>query len=157
VAGRINGVHHIALSVPSLEQARDFYVGLLGFEEGSSGSWEKGTEMNDRIMRLTGSSGRAMFVKAGNIFLEFFEFATPAPAPLEPDRPVCNYGYTHIALDVSDLASVHARLSAAGMDFHTDPLSGYGVTTTYGRDPFGNVIELQEIHEDEHVKRVPLP
>ncbi|HTJ63584.1 MAG TPA: VOC family protein [Alphaproteobacteria bacterium] len=156
MAGRINGLHHVALSVPDLDQARDFYVGLLGFEEGPSGSWEPGTAMNDRIMRLTGSSGRAMFVKAGNVFLEFFEFASPAPAPLVRDRPVCNYGYTHMALDVTDLAAIHARLSAAGMDFHTDPLSGYGVTTTYGRDPFGNVIELQEIHDEGYVKRVAL-
>jgi catechol 2,3-dioxygenase-like lactoylglutathione lyase family enzyme len=156
MAGRINGVHHIALSVPDLDKARKFYVGLLGFEEGPAGSWAPGTAMNDRIMRLTGSSGRAMFVRAGNIFLEFFEFATPKPAPLEPDRPVCNYGYTHMALDVTDLASIHTRLEAAGMDFHTIPLDGYGVSTTYGRDPFGNVIELQEIHNEDHVKRVAL-
>lgn len=97
-----------------------------------------------------------MFVRAGNIFLEFFEFATPKPAPLDPDRPVCNYGYTHMALDVTDLPAIHARLEAAGMDFHTTPLSGYGVSTTYGRDPFGNVIELQEIHDESHVKRVML-
>jgi catechol 2,3-dioxygenase-like lactoylglutathione lyase family enzyme len=156
MTGRINGVHHIALSVPDLDKAREFYVGLLGFEEGPAGSWELGTAMNDRIMRLKNSSGRAMFVRAGNIFLEFFEFVTPKPAPLEPDRPVCNYGYTHLALDVTDLAAVHARLAAAGMDFHTTPLTGYGVSTTYGRDPFGNVIELQEIHSEEHVKRVAL-
>ena len=81
---------------------------------------------------------------------------TPKPAPLEPDRPVSNYGYTHMALDVTDLASIHARLAAAGMDFHTTPLDGYGVSTTYGRDPFGNVIELQEIHDETHVKRVAL-
>jgi catechol 2,3-dioxygenase-like lactoylglutathione lyase family enzyme len=156
MTGRINGVHHIALSVPDLDKAREFYVGLLGFEEGPTGSWEPGMAMSDRIMRLKNSSGRAMFVRAGNIFLEFFEFATPKPAPLEPDRPVCNYGYTHMALDVTDVASIHARLSAAGMDFHTAPLSGYGVSTTYGRDPFGNVIELQEIHDEGHVKRVAL-
>ena len=156
MTGRINGVHHIALSVPDLGTARDFWVGLLRLEVGPAGPWEPGTAMNDRIMRLKDSSGRAMFVRAGNIFLEFFEFATPQPAPLEPDRPVCNYGYTHMALDVTGLASIHARLTAAGMDFHTTPLDGYGVSTTYGRDPFGNVIELQEIFDESHVKRVAL-
>jgi len=153
---RINGVHHVAISVPDLEKAREFYVDVLGFEEGPSGSWEQGTQMNDRIMRLRETSGRVLFVRAGNIFIEFFEFATPKPAPLEPNRPVCNYGYTHIALDVTDLASIHARLVTAGMEFHTTPLTGYGVTTTYGRDPFGNVIELQEILSEENMTRLSI-
>ena len=133
MAGRINGVHHIAISVPDLDKAREFYVGLLGFEEGPAGSWAPGTAMNDRIMRLKDSSGRALFVRAGNIFIEFFEFATPKPAPLEPDRPVNNYGYTHMALDVTDLASIHARLVASGVDFHTTPITGYGVRRSITR------------------------
>ena len=154
MSGRINGVHHVALSVPDLDKAREFYVEILGFEEGAGGSWQQGTAMTDRMMRLENTSGRILFVRAGNIFLEFFEFATPRPAPLDQDRPVCNYGYTHIALDVTDLAAIHARLAAAGMDFHTAPLNGYGVNATYGRDPFGNVIELQEILTEVNVPRL---
>ena len=156
MSGRINGIHHIALSVPDLETARAFYVGLLGFEEDTRGEWRRGSAMVDAVMGLEDSSGRSMLIRAGNIFLEFFEFVTPEPPPLDPDRPVSHYGYTHLALDVTDIEAVHARLEAAGMRFHTTPQTGYGVGTTYGRDPFGNVIELQEIHEESYVKRVPL-
>ena len=156
MAGRINGVHHIALSVPDLETARAFYVAVLGFAEDTRGEWRKGSMIVDAVMGLEGSSGRSMLIRAGNIFLEFFEFVTPAPPPQDPDRPVSHCGYTHLALDVTDIAAVHARLEAAGMRFHTAPQTGYGVGTTYGRDPFGNVIELQEIHEETYVKRVPL-
>jgi catechol 2,3-dioxygenase-like lactoylglutathione lyase family enzyme len=154
MAGRINFVHHVALSVPDLEKAKEFYVGLLGFEEGPGGAWEQGTAMIDRIMRLENTSGRSLFVRAGNIFLELFEFATPQPAPLEEARPVCNYGYTHISLDVTDLPEIHARLEAAGIEFHTAPMTGYGVIATYGRDPFGNVIELQEILKEGAMPRL---
>ena len=156
MSGRINGIHHIALSVPDLETARAFYVDLLGFEEDTRGEWHKGAVMVDAVMGLKDSSGRSMLIRAGNIFLEFFEFATPELPPLDLNRPVSHYGYAHLALDVTDIAAVHARLEAAGMRFHTAPQSGYGVGTTYGRDPFGNVIELQEIHEESYVKRVAL-
>lgn len=154
MTGRINGVHHVALSVPDLEKAKEFYVGLLGFEEGPGGLWGQGTAMTDRIMRLENTSGRSLFIRAGNVFLEFFEFATPEPDPLDEARPVCNYGYTHISLDVTDIAAVHARLDAAGMSFHTAPMTGFGVSATYGRDPFGNVIELQEILKEGAMPRL---
>jgi len=47
---------------------------------------------------------------------------------------------------VTDLDAEYARLKAAGMTFHCPPQSiGMDVRTTYGRDPDGNVIELQEV------------
>jgi len=152
MTGGIKGIHHIALSVPNLEEARAFYVGVLGFKEGVQGNWKKGNDIVDAVMDLKDSSGRSLLVRAGNIYLELFEYLTPTPAPLEPNRPVCNYGYIHMAFDVEDIESVHRRLAAAGMKFHTAPKTAYGVTTTYGRDPFGNVIELQEIHDSRYVK-----
>ena len=63
-----------------------------------------------------------------------------------PRRPVSDHGITHICLDVTDLDGEYDRLAAAGMTFHCPPQRiGDDVKTTYGRDPDGNVIELQEI------------
>jgi glyoxylase I family protein len=98
-----------------------------------------------------------MLLQAGNLYVEIFEFATPVPAPLDPAPAVHRYGFTHIALDVSDIEAVHQRLRAAGMTFHCVPQSGYGVRTTYGRDPFGNLIELQEIDEEGKFPRLGRP
>jgi catechol 2,3-dioxygenase-like lactoylglutathione lyase family enzyme len=58
---------------------------------------------------------------------------------------VCDHGITHIALDVRDIHAEYERLSAAGMRFHCPPLDMGGIKATYGRDPDGNVVELQEI------------
>jgi catechol 2,3-dioxygenase-like lactoylglutathione lyase family enzyme len=90
-------------------------------------------------------------LRAGNAFIELFQYASPAPKSGDPKRPVCDHGITHVCLDVRDVDAEYARLSAAGMEFHCPPRDiGGGLKTTYGRDPDGNVIELQEILTEEN-------
>ena len=110
----INGIHHIGLSVPDIERARDFYVGLLGFEEGSRVEWGGAAEV-DAIMRLRGTSGKMMILRAGNAFIEMFEFATPVPDRPVGERGINQYGFTHLCLDVDDTEAAYARLLAAGL------------------------------------------
>ncbi|MBK7949076.1 MAG: VOC family protein [Deltaproteobacteria bacterium] len=149
----IHGVHHIAMSVPDLDRAHAFYVGILGFEEIFRDGW-RDAPLVDRVMGVEGGSGRAMLLEAGNLYLEIFEFEKPVPAPLDPAPAVNRYGFTHIALDVTDIEAIHRRLTEAGMTFTCVPQSSYGLQTTYGRDPFGNLIELQEIHEESLMPRL---
>lgn len=141
----IRGVHHVAISVPDLEKARAFYVDILGCTECARTEWKR-AEVPDRILDLKGTAAKLMMLRAGdNFFLELFEFSAPDPGPLDTNRPVVKYGYTHFCFEVSDIAAVHKRLAAAGMRFHCDPQASPNSTATYGRDPFGNVIELIEI------------
>lgn len=150
----INGIHHVGMSVPDLDRARDFYVDLLGFEEVNRVEWG-GAEEVDAIMRLRGTSGRLMVLRAANAFIEMFEFATPAPDRPEGERGVNQYGFTHLCLDVSDTEGAYRRLLAAGVDFHCQPIGTAGVKAVYCRDPFGNVLELQQIVDESTMKRLP--
>jgi catechol 2,3-dioxygenase-like lactoylglutathione lyase family enzyme len=145
----VNGIHHVALSVPDMKKAHEFYSDLLGFEKvgGNDFSWGEGSEGPDRVLRLKNSAANYSMLKAGNIYLELFEFSSPKQPAQDPDKPVSTYGYTHFAFDVTGIEDLYRRLVAAGMDFHTEPQHFTGVSSTYGRDPFGNVIELQEIHD----------
>ena len=87
-------------------------------------------------------------LRAGNAYVELFQYETPSPRPGSPSRPVCDHGLTHICLDVTDLDAEYERLRAAGMRFHCPPQDlGPGLRTTYGRDPDGNVVELQEVSD----------
>jgi catechol 2,3-dioxygenase-like lactoylglutathione lyase family enzyme len=106
------------------------------------------------MMGVTGGSGQVLLLKAGNLFLEFFRFDSPAPAMPDGPPAVNRPGYTHIALDVTDIEALHRRLAEAGMSFNCPPQTGYGVRATYGRDPFGNLIELQQIDDDTHMPRL---
>jgi glyoxylase I family protein len=142
----IRGVHHTAISTPDLDRALAFYRDLLGLPVVFEFAWPAGTEVADRITGLRDSAARVVMLQAGNAFIELFQYASPVPRPNDPRRPVADHGITHICLDIKDLDAEYTRLAAAGMTFHCPPQdAGPGVRTTYGRDPDGNVIELQEV------------
>ena len=140
----IRKVHHIAISTPNLERLVDFYRDVLGFEVLEEFAWEKGSRSADRVVGLKDSAAKAIMLKGGDFHLEIFEFESPEPKPVDPERPVCDHGLTHFSFEVDDVQSVYDRLKEAGMRFHCPPekLGDLG-TATYGRDPDGNVIELQ--------------
>jgi len=104
----------------------------------------KGIESVDRLIGLRDSSARMAMLKLRNAMLEIFEFASPAPKPGDPDRPVNDCGLTHICLHVSGIDDEYQRLRNAGMRFHSPPLDAGPTRCCYGRDPDGNVIELLE-------------
>lgn len=142
----IRGIHHASISTGDLDRALGFYRDLLGFQEVAREAWAVGDAVADRITGLKESAATMVMLRAGNACLELFEYSSPTPKPGDPDRPVCDHGITHICLDVLDVDQEYARLKAAGMRFHCPPHDlGDVVRTTYGRDPDGNIVELQEL------------
>jgi catechol 2,3-dioxygenase-like lactoylglutathione lyase family enzyme len=102
------------------------------------------------MIGLDGSAARQVMLKAGNAFLELFQYESPYGPTADPDRTPANHGYTHFCIDVTDIDAEHARLSANGMTFHStaptvDELGHARLRAIYGRDPDGNIVELQEI------------
>ncbi|GGC13677.1 hypothetical protein GCM10011494_35670 [Novosphingobium endophyticum] len=155
------GVHHIGVSVPDLAKAREFYLDILGaVEEVEPLSWSDNPFI-DKVVGLEGSAADQFFCRLGNVQIEVFEYSAPKQAPLDTTRGVNEYGYTHIALQVEDLAAVHERIVAAGLPVHVPPdLSTIttgahgrkqGYSGTYCRDFFGNVFEILEIHKTPEI------
>ena len=144
----INGIHHVAISVDDLDRAEAFYCKTLGFEVVERYDFEP-SDLGDRITGLTNAAARSLMIAAGNVYLEVFEFLSPEPAGYDGDRPVCDLGYTHLALDVdpAHIDAIYTELGNAGVRWHHPPCdeTGDNLTMTYGRDPFGNVIELQAL------------
>lgn len=160
----IQGVHHIGVSVPDIEKAREFYVDLLGaVEEVEPLAWSDNPFI-DEIVGLKDSAAKQFMCRLGNTYIEVFEYASPRSAPQDPDRGVHNFGYTHFGVQVDDLAACYERLVAAGIRVHAAPdLSTItthpdgtktGYSATYCRDFFGNVFEIMEIHETHEIRRV---
>ena len=139
-----NGIHHIAMSVPSLEEARKFYIDLLGMKEVSTYSWENSPRM-DAVTGLKDTAGEMMWVDAGNMLLELFEYRSPTPRAVRPEG-VHNFGYTHFCLDIRDAAGLYEKLKATGMAIYSEPQHSANALKFYGKDPFGNVIEFQEVY-----------
>jgi catechol 2,3-dioxygenase-like lactoylglutathione lyase family enzyme len=152
----IQGVHHVAVSVPDIEVARRFYIDLLGAQETFKTEWSEGNAFINEIVGLEECSGRQFMARLGNTFIEVFEYLTPRSPDADARRPVNLFGYTHFGLQVDDIEAVYERMLAAGITFHTPPKHGggpeadgsgkVGFIATYGRDFFGNVFELIEIN-----------
>ena len=157
----IGGVHHVAVATGDLDRLIRFYCDQLGFTLLKQGSWEAGSDVVDRIVGLKDSAARTAVLRAGNLYIELFQYVSPPGQPGDPDRPVSDHGYTHFCLDVTDIDAEYERLKAAGMRFHGPPPSASemrrgDIRSTYGRDPDGNVIELQEILDDRSPMRLPV-
>jgi catechol 2,3-dioxygenase-like lactoylglutathione lyase family enzyme len=95
------------------------------------------------------SATPAALLLQDNAFIEIFEYSAPTPAPSQPDRPVCDYGVTHVALIVDDVQAEYDRLKALGVLFHAPPREDF--RAVYGRDPDGNVFELMEVSPDSKI------
>ena len=144
----ICGIHHAAISTPELRRCVDFYTKLFGFEVVSQSGWPKGTDDLDDLVGLESSSTDVAMLRLGTSMIEVFQFASPAPAPVDPARPVNDHGITHICIHVKDLPAEYERLSAAGMRFNSEPKEVSPTTVcVYGRDPDGNVLELIELKD----------
>jgi glyoxylase I family protein len=148
----INGLHHAAIATHDIDRIVEFYVSMMGFEIVSKGGWDVGDDDIDGMVGLQGSASKVAMLQAGNCFLEVFEYLSPRGRRRDPDYPVCDTGFTHIGLNVTDIEAEFERLSAAGMRFHGRPIDRPpGVLrAAYGRDPDGNVIELVEVMTPDH-------
>lgn len=145
----IRGIHHVAVSTGDLDRLVGFYTEHLGFEIAMETSWRDRPVIDD-IIGLKNSAARQVMLRAGNAYVEVFEYQSPVGKPGDPERPACDHGYTHFCLDVEDLDAEYTRLAAAGMRFNCPPppldsLGSGKIRAVYGRDPDGNLIELQEI------------
>lgn len=114
------GIDHVQLAMPhgGEEQARRFYVGVLGMEE------------VDKPAHLAVNGGCWFEGGTAHVHLGVEEGHKPSRK-------------AHPALLVADLSILRHRLEMAGVPFtEGKPLEGYvrGDTT----DPFGNRIELME-------------
>jgi catechol 2,3-dioxygenase-like lactoylglutathione lyase family enzyme len=140
-------LHHTGISTPNLDRLVTFYCELLGFEEVSRSTWERGFEDADSVLGLVDTAAEMVLLRLGDTHLEVFEFRHPAPGPAPVDRPVSDSGINHICLSVNDVASEYERLTIAGMQFHSTPRDIGDGPFAYGRDPDGNVVELWEARQ----------
>jgi catechol 2,3-dioxygenase-like lactoylglutathione lyase family enzyme len=139
----ILGVHHPALSVPDMQRALDFYCGVVGFEVTMEAEIPSGIAPMNSAFGVADAGCKVRMLRKGNTCIELFEFAKGDNAG-DPRRPVNRHGITHFALATDDYQKDYDHLAANGVAFHTPPMGEPPARWAYGRDPFGNVIELLE-------------
>ncbi len=140
----IRGIHHIGVHVHDMDRMIRFYEEAFGFElVGEGFSWSD-DEFIDRIVDVPGSAARGCMLRAGTCYMELFQYSAPAPNSSTPLAPF-DKGYTHFCVDVTEIEIEVERLKTVGMTFSEPaPINMGHVKSLYGRDPEGNVIEVQE-------------
>lgn len=139
----IKGVHHIAIGVPDLDQALQFYRDVLGFSVEQETEITEDHEKAGAAVGIPGFAARMAMLETGNIRIELWQYSKPEQRDRRSDP--ADLGYPHFALEVEDIEAECERLSSAGMTFVGPPVDFEPLKAVYGRDPFGNLIELLEV------------
>jgi glyoxylase I family protein len=144
----IRGIHHVALHTGNFDAMASFYREAFGFEPALEEVVWRENRTIDGLIDVPGSSARTLMLKAKNCYLELFEYLSP-PGRTDPPLRPHDRGYTHFCVDVKNIEEEFQRLLKVGMTFPADAPGDFGsVKMIYGRDPDGNVIEIQELSSD---------
>ncbi|WP_343611624.1 VOC family protein [Novosphingobium sp.] len=129
--------HHGGVSVPSLDEALDWYGNVLGFE------------LEKRFYIEAARSHTAM-VRKGPLRFEIFEVEGAAPLPEErrhPPSDLKTHGNKHVAFRVADLEAFLTEMEAKEVDIAFVVRENFG-KGCFIRDCAGNLIEFVEESND---------
>lgn len=153
----IRGIHHVAVHVHDFERMTKFYREAFGFEiVGEAFDWAD-SEFIDKIVDVPNSAARGAMLRAGTCYIEMFQYRAPKPTVTEPLNAF-DKGYTHFCVDVTEIEYEVERLKGLGMTFsQPGPVDVGHVKSIYGRDPEGNLIEIQQTaeHCDFRLDKLP--
>jgi methylmalonyl-CoA/ethylmalonyl-CoA epimerase len=126
--------HHVALSVPNLEETIQWYQDKLGFT------------MTLR-RELPQFSTRQAFLELNGFQIEVFERENSTrtqPSPVNVPDDLLTQGYKHIAFTVDDIDAIATELKRRNVEVALEPVTDeeLGLTICFIKDSNGNLIEL---------------
>lgn len=138
-------LHHPAIVVPDLEAGIAFYSNFLDVSEKFRFDWDETDRVAiERVIDMSESSAIAVMLEGDGFHIELFEFVEPSSDVIPQARRASDLGIRHLAFDVDDIDEACAQFVAAGGTFHDTPQLLGNALCIYGRDPFGNIIELMQ-------------
>ena len=125
--------HHGGVSVPSLEEAIDWYGRVLGFAV-------------EKRFYIEPARAHAAMVKKGALRFEIFEVEGASPLPEDRRHPPADlrtHGNKHVAFRVADLEGFLGEMAAKDVDVAFVVREAFG-KGCFIRDCAGNLIEFVE-------------
>jgi catechol 2,3-dioxygenase-like lactoylglutathione lyase family enzyme len=127
---------HVAISVPDLDAARDWYAGAFGLAAGP-------------VVAIGGAGVTGTVLRHASGFrIELLHRPEATAGPIEtggPDEATLTLGYGHLCWRSDDVTADHDRLVAAGAVSRIAPRPSPqrpGATICFLTDPWGNLLEI---------------
>jgi glyoxylase I family protein len=137
--------YHIGIEVPDLDEGLRFYRDILGFEE----AWRYYSDgpFMESLIGISGVSVTTVqLLVPGGSRVELQEYR---PQGNVGENRVTNQGLNHLCFGVVDVDAAYESLSAAGVEFTSEPIRiddpnnpAYGWCVAYFIDPWGTVLEM---------------
>ena len=144
-------IHHVGITVTSLERSIAFWAQLLGQPERDRRLMD-GPRLGELLGYQRARMDSCWFDLPGGIALELLQYLEPVEEPYENGN--AHPGNVHVCLRVGDMETAHAHAIAAGaVPVSPAPITiaqgpRAGTKVAYVRDPDGVTIELLQPHRD---------
>jgi len=138
---KIEGQHHIGITVSDLERSIEFYRDMLGMTLRSEG--ELTGERISKIVGVQGTHIKSAYLAAGDLVLELFQYLEPAGGKQKASLRQIDVGHYHLAFLVDDIDDAYEKLTARGVRFSDAPQHfENGGGAIYFWDPDGVALEF---------------
>ena len=144
----ISKVDHTGITVASLKDALDFWVGVLGFQYLYTWKFEKSSFI-ENLVGVEGAELSIAMVEGYGHRVELLEYQAPADRKILRPRS-CDVGSVHVALYVDDMDAALSRASEAGWTAVAAPQTVEGgerdgMRLIYLRGPDGVTVEFMQL------------
>jgi len=141
----ISKISHIGVCVSDMERSLRFYCEVLGFTVSATMPEVRVEgEPSDTLLRLRDVKLHAVYLERDGFRLELLHYASPRSPGRPPERAMNDLGFTHLSVQVPDVAAALKALEGAGVAVDRDTVVEVGGLTVaaFVRDPDGLPIEL---------------
>ncbi|MEY3908242.1 MAG: hypothetical protein RLZZ90_149 [Actinomycetota bacterium] len=143
MAFKVEGVHHIGITVRDMKRSFEWYSNMFALEPGPVNHGE-GAVLSEAL-QVEGTKLSFSMIEIGSTRLEFLEYHSPSGKDFSLKNG--DVGATHICLQVDDMDSAYADLIDRGAIFNAPPITLTdgdlaGSRWAYLRDPDGIQLEI---------------
>lgn len=156
-------INHIAISVPDLEKAINWYQEVMGFTivRGPAKLTFDDIQVGKALKNIFGSQFKSLRIvwmsSANNVGIELFQFIQPEQLPRKKQLEYWEGGVIHIAITERNIEDLLSKVTKSGGKqisdiWELDPIKHHKLA--FCSDPFGNVIEIySHSYEQFHANR----
>ncbi len=136
----------ITLSVPDLQQSREFFCDVMGLEELSG--FDLHHPEHEKLWGLEGASAKRLVLQAGESLVELVQYHNPVGKPQAADYRISDQGLLNLALGYrkrSEFNQAYKTCLAAGIKGNWYPVDLGTWKVVYVNDPQGFSVEMLHV------------